>query len=68
MEKGKVSIGIDVHKRKCVVCVMDDADGHIREETAYENTRHHATQFAKDMNKRYGKGNCKAVCESTGNM
>ena len=37
MKKGKVSIGIDVHKRKCVVCVMDDA------EATYEKRPHTRT-------------------------
>ena len=31
------NIGIDISKKKCIVCVMDDK-GKILEETAYDNT------------------------------
>ena len=62
------NIGIDISKKKCVVCVMDDK-GKILEESAYENTLVDAKEFACRMKKEYGrKGQCRAACETTGNM
>jgi len=61
----KNNIAVDIGKKKCVVCIMDDA-GTILEETSYDNTTNDATSFAKDAISNYGK--CRAVCESTGNM
>ncbi len=61
------SIGIDIGKRKCVACIMDD-NKRILEETAYENTYKEADLFAKKAKLNYGGKNCQAVCESTGNM
>ena len=62
------NIGIDISKRKCVVCVMDDK-GRILEETAYDNTLEDAKEFAGRMKKKYGRrGRCHAACETTGNM
>ena len=62
------SIGIDIGKKKCVVCVMD-AKGNVLEETEYENTIHGATRFAERMRTKYrGKGRIHAACESTGTM
>ena len=59
------NIGIDIGKRKCVVCITDEK-GKVLEETDYDNTLYHAKKFAKRMKKIYRK--CHAVCESTGNM
>ena len=47
---------------------MDDK-GKILEESAYENTLVDAKEFACRMKKEYGrKGQCRAACETTGNM
>ena len=59
------NIGIDIGKKKCFICVMDEK-GTILEETNYDNTLQHAKTLAKSMVKKYKK--CQAVCESTGNM
>lgn len=59
------SIGIDIGKSWCVVCVMDDA-GRVLEETKYANTRQAASLFARYAVNKYGPSRC--VCESTGNL
>ena len=59
------SIGIDIGKKKCVICIMD-ASGKILEETSYDNTKKDAERFAKHMKKKYRR--CQAACESTGTM
>ena len=59
------SIGIDIGKRRCIVCIMD-RNGTVLEETGYENTYAAATAFARKAKREYGK--CQAVCESTGNL
>jgi len=59
------NIGIDIGKKKCFICVMDEK-GVILEESNYDNTLHDAEIFAKSMIRKYKK--CQAVCESTGNM
>ena len=62
------NIGIDISKEKCIVCVMDDK-GKILEETAYGNTLEDAKEFAGRMKREYGRrGQCRAACETTGNM
>ena len=62
------NIGIDISKRKCVVCIIDDK-GKILEEIAYDNTLTDAKEFAGRMKRKYGrKGQCRAACETTGNM
>ena len=58
------SIGIDIGKKKCVVCVMD-SDGTVLEESSYDNQYDEATKFAKGAKAKYVE--CQAVCESTGN-
>ncbi len=58
------SIGIDIGKRKCVVCIMKHK-GTILEESSYDNTSRDALDFAEYVKATYGQ--CKAVCESTGN-
>ena len=59
------SIGIDVGKKKCFICVMDEK-GNILEESNYNNTSKDAKAFAKNIKQKYKKS--QAVCESTGNM
>ena len=59
------SIGIDIGKRRCIVCIMDE-DGAVLEETGYDNTSAAAAALAKRAMAAYGK--CQAVCESTGNL
>ena len=59
------SIGIDIGKSWCVVCVMDEA-GRVLEETKYANTRRAASMFARYAVNKYGPSKC--VCESTGNL
>ena len=62
------NIGIDISKTKCIVCVMDDK-GNILEESAYENTLADAKEFAGRMKRECGrKGQCRATCETAGNM
>lgn len=56
---------MDVGKRKCVTCVMDQG-GRISEISSYSNTSFDACKFAEYVVARYGE--CKAVVESTGNM
>ena len=49
MEKGdeKIkSIGIDIGKRRCIVCIMG-RNGAVLEETGHENTYAAATAFAR---------------------
>lgn len=64
-EEKKNNIAVDIGKKKCVVCIMDDA-GTILEETSYDNTTADAVLFAKGAISNYGT--CRAVCESTGNL
>lgn len=58
-------IGIDIAKKKCVVCVSDQ-DNTVVEKTSYRNTSWNAAEFAKHAAEAYGE--CRAVVESTGNM
>ena len=50
------NIGIDISKKKCIVCVMDDK-GKILEETAYENTLADTKEFAGRSKREYGRLN-----------
>ena len=62
------SIGIDISKKRCIVSVMD-GKGRILEETACDNTLEDAKEFAGRMKRKYDrKGQCRAACETTGNM
>ncbi len=64
----KISIGIDISKKKCDYCVIDGR-GKVRERGQYPNTPKGARQCAKDLLARYGKtGTCRAACEATANM
>lgn len=58
------SIGIDIGKKKCVVCVVD-GKGRVLERTSYNNTRSEAEAMARDMKRKHRR--CQAACESTGN-
>ena len=58
------SIGIDIGKKRRVVCVIDRS-GMILEETGYDNTYGAARSFAKTVAKC---GKCQTVCESTANL
>ena len=58
-------IGIDIGKKKCDVCVMDDA-GRVVETGQYPNTVKDAARTARDIVRKYGR--CRAACETTGNM
>jgi len=42
------NIGIDIGKKKCFICVMDEK-GSIMEETDYDNTMQDAESFAKNI-------------------
>ena len=59
------SIGIDIGKRRCIVCIMD-RNGTVLKETGYENTYAAATAFARKARREYGK--YQAACESAGNL
>ena len=58
-------IGIDIGKRNCYVCVKDE-EGNVLEETSYANLYGEALKYATEAKAKYGQ--CKAVCESTGNL
>lgn len=59
------NITVDIGKKKCVVCIMDE-NGTILDETSFDNTLNDASLFAEQTMQRYQK--CQAVCESTGNL
>ena len=59
------SIGIDIGKRGCIVCIMD-RNGAVLEETGYKNTYAAADALARKTKREYGK--CQVVCESTGDL
>ena len=64
----KISIGIDISKRKCDYCVIN-GQGKVLERGQYLNTPKDARRCASDLLARYGKaGTCKAACEATANM
>ena len=58
-------IAIDIGKRNCYVCVKGE-EGNVLEETSYANLYGEALKYATEAKARYGQ--CKAVCESTGNL
>jgi len=65
IERMNESIGIDIGKRKCDVCVIDQR-GNVLQRAKYPNTVADARTFAQKMADRYGR--CRAACESTANM
>ena len=58
------SIGIDIGKRKCVVCVVSHK-GDVLERASYDNTLRDALALAMSLKRKYRR--CQAACESTGN-
>ena len=61
-----INIGMDVHKKTCVVTVKGNTPK-ILEQTEFLNTRGGITTFAKRVKRKYKGQAIKAVCESTGN-
>jgi len=59
------SIGIDIGKRGCDVCVVDEG-GRVLERQHYLNTSKGAKAMAGEMARKYP--GCRAACETTGNM
>ena len=45
------NIGIDIGKRKCIVCVAD-GKGNVLERTSYKNTLEDAKEFARIPRKK----------------
>ena len=62
----RVSIGIDIGKRKCDYCVVDSR-GKVLERGHYINKPKFAAEVAKRLKAKYGK-DIRAACETTGNM
>lgn len=56
-------IGVDVGKKKCQACIMDE-DGGVLDELRFTNTG----EGIRMLLERVGDGECKAVVESTGNL
>ncbi|MDE0090298.1 MAG: hypothetical protein OXP12_02950 [Thaumarchaeota archaeon] len=64
----KISIGIDISKKKCDYCVINGR-GRVLERGQYLNTRKDAGRCARTLLAKYGgTGNCTAACETTANM
>ena len=64
----KISIGIDISKKKCDYCVINGR-GKVLERGQYLNTPKDAGRCARGLLARYGKsGTCRAACEATANM
>ncbi len=62
-----ISIGIDIGKKKCDVCVVDKR-GKVLQRGQYPNTAASAKEFAEKAARRYARRGCRAACETTGNM
>ena len=62
----RVSIGIDIGKRKCDYCVVDSR-GKVLERNQYINKPSIVDEVAKQLKAKYGK-DIRAACETTGNM
>jgi hypothetical protein len=58
-----IYVAVDIGKRRCVTCVMDQ-DGSILDTGSYPNTTSDASRYARQTVEKYGE--CKAVVESTG--
>ena len=56
-------IGVDVGKKKCQACIMDE-DGGVLDEFRFTNTG----EGIRILLERVGDRECKAVVESTGNL
>ena len=68
MERMKISIGIDIGKKKCDCCMVNGR-GRVLERGQYFNAQKAAKRCAKMMLGRYGKmGNCTAACGTTANV
>ena len=64
----KISIGIDISKKKCDYCIINGR-GKVLERGQYLNTQKDAGQCARTILAKYGRmGNCTAACETTANM
>lgn len=65
----KISIGIDIGKRKCDYCIVDGR-GNILERGQYKNTPDDIASIVKTISAKYKKrGNkCSVACETTANM
>jgi len=50
---GMVYVAVDVGKRRCVTCVMDE-DGSILDTGSYPNTAFDASRYAEQMVEKYG--------------
>lgn len=60
-----ISIGIDVHKLKCVATIKKESKKKL-EQTSFENTTIGINHFIRHIKKTYGN-DIQAVCESTAN-
>jgi len=60
-----ISIGIDVHKNRCVATIKQESRRKL-EQSSFDNTTHGITSFILHIKRTYGK-NVQAVCESTAN-
>ena len=61
-----INIGIDVHKKTCIVTVKDQT-AKVLEQTEFSNTSYGIKKFAVQIKKRYTRRKIRAVCEATGN-
>jgi len=59
-----ISVGIDVHKKRCQACVKDEK-GRLIEELSIPNSTEGAEQLGKVLE---GYGEAKVALESTGNL
>jgi len=59
-----MSVGIDVHKKRCQACIKDER-GSTVEEFRFPNNQEEATRLATTLKKH---GEAKAASESTGNL
>ena len=68
-ERMKVSIGIDIGKKKCDWCALDGR-GNVLERGQYSNTLKGIDDIVRYITTKYRRrGNtCKAACETTANM
>ena len=60
-----ISIGIDVHKKKCVATIKRKSKKRL-EQSSFDNTAQGIMDFIRHIKNTHGK-NIRAVCESTGN-